>query len=78
MSSPNTPTNLQESTAWERIILKQIGRFRTFGTEGPIYEIIGNSSHVSNGDRFVIIRVVESGEELEYPYSQLVLDPEVA
>jgi hypothetical protein len=54
----------------------QIGQIRTFGAEGPKYEITGNGRPVEGGDWFVPIRVVESGEELEYPYSQLALDPE--
>jgi hypothetical protein len=53
-----------------------IGQIRTFGTEGPKYEVVGNGHPSKNGDWLIPIRVVESGEELEYPYTQLALDPE--
>ena len=53
----------------------QIGQIRTIGTEGPMYEITGNG-HSTDGDWLVPIRVIESGEELDYPYSQLKADPE--
>jgi hypothetical protein len=55
----------------------RIGQIKTFGVEGPSYEITGNG-HPVDGGWLVPIRVIESGEELEYPYSQLALDPEAA
>jgi hypothetical protein len=54
----------------------QIGRIKTFGSEGPKYEIMGSGHPSEGGEWLVPIRVIESGEELEYPYSQLTLDPE--
>ncbi len=54
----------------------RIGQVRTFGTEGPKYEVTGNGHSGQGDDWSVPIRVVESGEELEYPYSLLSLDPE--
>ena len=54
----------------------QVGQVRTFGTEGPKYEVTGNGHSSDGGDWLVPIRVVESGEELDYPYSQLKADPE--
>jgi hypothetical protein len=56
----------------------RIGQIRTFGTEGPMYEVTGNGHPAEGGDWLVPIRVVGSGEQLEYPYSQLALDPEAA
>ncbi len=56
----------------------RIGQVRTFGPEGPMYEVVGNGHPAANGDWLVPIRVIESGEELEYPYAQLKSDPEAA
>ena len=53
-----------------------IGRIKTFGAMGPKYEIMGNGQPSKNGDWLVPIKVVESGEELEYRYSRLMLDPD--
>ncbi len=41
-----------------------------------MYEVTGNGHPDENGAWLVPIRVIQSGEELEYPYSQLALDPE--
>lgn len=46
-----------------------LDRFRRFGSDGPLYEILGQS-----GER-VRIRVVESGEEVEYPMQSAQQDP---
>ncbi len=54
----------------------RIGQIKTFGTEGPMYEVTGNGRPAGDGEWLVPIRVVESGEEVDYPYSQLALDPE--
>ena len=47
-----------------------VARFRHFGAEGPLYEILGPS-----GDDRVRIRVVQSGEELTYPAAAARQDP---
>ena len=54
----------------------QIGQVRTFGSEGPKYEVTGNGHSSDAGEWLVPIRVVESGEELNYPFSQFKSDPE--
>ena len=46
-----------------------IGSFRRFGPHGTAYEILN-----VQGER-ATIRVVESGETLEYPVKKLLLDP---
>lgn len=56
----------------------RIGEVRSFGTEGPKYEITGNGHPSNDGEWLIPIRVVESGEELDYPYSHLALDPEAS
>jgi hypothetical protein len=53
-----------------------VGKIKTFGPLGPKYEIAGNGHLSENGDWLVPIRVIESGEELDYRYSRLILDPD--
>jgi hypothetical protein len=48
-----------------------VGDFRTFGPEGPVYEILGKVD-----EKRVHIVVVESGEELDYEVSEAIQDPE--
>jgi hypothetical protein len=48
----------------------------TFGADGPKYEITGSGRPSKEGEWLVPIRVIESGEELEYRYSRLLLDSE--
>lgn len=45
--------------------------FRTFGEYGPLYEVVSKVS-----DSHVHIRVVESGEELDYSVEKALSDPE--
>jgi hypothetical protein len=47
-----------------------IGQIRRFGFAGPAYEILklGAPGHVA-------IHVIESGELLDYPLSEALLDP---
>ena len=47
-----------------------VGEFRRFGDAGPAYEII---RIVSATEAF--IRVFYSGEELNYPISEILTDP---
>jgi hypothetical protein len=53
-----------------------IGKIKTFGVHGPKYEIMGTGHRSENGDWLVPIKVIESGEELDYRYSRLSLDPD--
>ena len=48
-----------------------VGRFRSFGEYGPVYQIVG----AVNGAK-VHVRVVQTGEELDYPVEQALADPE--
>lgn len=52
-----------------------LGGFRTFGRLGPIYEILDVVGPRTGPDVNVRIRVVESGEELEYPLASVLEDP---
>jgi hypothetical protein len=40
-----------------------VGTWRRFGTVGPVYEIIGLGKELSDHDRMMRVRVVESGEK---------------
>lgn len=56
----------------------ELGRFHSFGTVGPVYEVMG-PPEAANGDGWTMrIRVVESGEEVRYPVTKIQNDPQVA
>jgi len=48
-----------------------VGTFRRFGSGGPVYEVVAIVD-----DRTAFIRVVESGEELDYPIEKIADDAE--
>jgi len=52
-----------------------IGPWRRFGALGPVYEVIGQGTTNSEGERVMRIHVVESGEELDYRLTDLLDDP---
>lgn len=47
-----------------------VGSFHRFGEMGVTYEVVA-----FQGDDTVTIQVLESGEKLEYPLSNVLLDP---
>jgi hypothetical protein len=47
-----------------------VGSFKKFGPYGVAYEIIK-----VDDDRFATIRVIESGETVEYPIRKILADP---
>jgi Family of unknown function (DUF5397) len=51
-------------------------KFRRFGPVGPAYEIVGVLRDLPDGDKMLRIRVLESGEEVEYRLSNAIEDPE--
>ncbi|HEX4140027.1 MAG TPA: DUF5397 family protein [Candidatus Methylacidiphilales bacterium] len=53
-----------------------VGQYKTFGAEGPIYKVLGLGHESAQGEWVVPIRVIETGEELDYRYSRFVKDPE--
>lgn len=53
----------------------EIGNFRRFGPKGPVYEVISVGEKRADGDWEMRIRMPESGEEADYPFSQLRQDP---
>jgi hypothetical protein len=52
-----------------------VGTWRRFGTVGPVYEITGIADTLPDGDCLMRIRVVESGEELDYRFTDIRDDP---
>jgi hypothetical protein len=55
-----------------------IGKIKTFGKYGPYYEITGIGHQGEDGEWMIPIRVVASGEELDYRYTRLALDPDAS
>lgn len=52
-----------------------IGSFRTFGRNGPVYEVL-RAIEPAAGDHVMLrVCVIESGEELDYPLSDALDDP---
>ena len=52
-----------------------VGTWRRFGSFGPVYEIVGLGEDRSDGDRWMRIRVLETGEELDYRLADVLGDP---
>lgn len=52
-----------------------VGTWRRFGAVGPVYEIIGSGDELPGGDRQMRVRVVETGEELDYRLAEILDDP---
>ncbi len=52
-----------------------VGTWRRFGAVGPVYEIIGAGVELPNGDRMMRVRVIESGEEVDYRFTDILDDP---
>ena len=52
-----------------------IGTWRRFGLSGPVYEIIAEGKKLPAGDETLRIRVLETGEELEYKIADILDDP---
>ena len=52
-----------------------VGTWRRFGAVGPVYEIISAGKELAGGDRLMRIRVVETGEEVDYRLAKIMNDP---
>ncbi len=52
-----------------------VGTWRRFGAVGPVYEIIRAGDELPGGDCLMRIRVVESGEEIDYRLTEILDDP---
>jgi len=52
-----------------------VGTWRRFGSAGPVYEILGTGRELPDGDRVMRVRVLESGEEVDYKLTDILDDP---
>jgi hypothetical protein len=52
-----------------------VGTWRRFGPVGPVYEIIAAGRELPGGDTMMRVRVVESGEEVDYRFTDILDDP---
>ncbi|HRY14302.1 MAG: DUF5397 family protein [Candidatus Competibacteraceae bacterium] len=52
-----------------------IGTWRRFGLSGPVYEIISQGERLPSGDETLRVRVIETGEELDYKLADILDDP---
>jgi hypothetical protein len=52
-----------------------VGTWRRFGAAGPVYEIIAAGKELPDGDHLMRIRVIESGEEVDYRLTEILDDP---
>ena len=52
-----------------------LGTFRRFGPVGPVYEVAGVIAELDDGDTLMKVTLVESGEEVEYRYTDILEDP---
>ncbi len=52
-----------------------LGTWRRFGSAGPVYEIIAAGCELPDGDRIMRVRVVETGEEVDYRLGEILDDP---
>ena len=64
------------ATLLEQRTLVPIGQIKSFGEFGPKYEVLELRRLLSDSDWMVGIRLVETGEEIEYRYSHMMKDPE--
>jgi hypothetical protein len=53
-----------------------IGQFRQFGEFGPAYKIVTAIRPTEDNDWLLLVKVFETGEEVEYRYSHIKNDPE--
>lgn len=52
-----------------------VGSFRSFGAVGPTYQVISVVEPATGSNILLRVRVVESGEVLDYPLVQAISDP---
>lgn len=67
---------LRDPAIFETSIIGTFGRWRRFGVDGPVYEIVEDRARPSDRGPVVRVRVIESGEELDYRLESLIGDPQ--
>lgn len=53
-----------------------LGKIKCFGSFGAKYEVGKPLRLLKNGDWMVSIKLVDTGEDVEYSYARLLNDPE--
>jgi hypothetical protein len=53
-----------------------IGRIKSFGPMGEQYEVVRPLRALSDGDWWIEIQLVKTGEKAEYPLSHIYSDPD--
>lgn len=71
--TPVTDPHRENSTLPEPQCL--VATWRRFGPVGPVYEIVGLGKELPDHDRLMRVRVVETGEELDYRLGEILDDP---
>lgn len=52
-----------------------VGTWRRFGVAGPVYEIVNEGTELPDGDRLMRVKVIETGEEVDYRFTDVLDDP---
>ncbi len=55
-------------------VIDRVGTWYRFGENGPLYEILGDGPILGNGEESVRIRVLNTGELVNYPVRALSED----
>ena len=53
-----------------------VGSIRRFGLVGPPYEVLGPAASSDSGEALMRIHLLESDEDVDYPLSDILADPE--
>lgn len=60
----------------QTVVFPWIGALKTFGSSGPMYEVLGPAGYSAQGKELVSIRVFGTGEVTKYPLEAMLDDPE--
>ncbi|CAA2106567.1 hypothetical protein MBUL_03737 [Methylobacterium bullatum] len=52
-----------------------VGTWRRFGQVGPVYEIVSVGNALADGEWLMRVRVLETGEEIDYRLTDVLDDP---
>lgn len=67
----------QKNHSFDQVMAEKVtNAFRRFGRFGPVYQVMGMSRKTEQGDLLMKIHVLETKEELEYPFASILRDPQ--
>ncbi len=52
-----------------------VGSVRRLGLAGPPYEVIGPTKALASGEPQMLIHLIESDEDVDYPVADILNDP---